>query len=65
MTIQEFNKVNPVEGMTFKLYDGREKKLLKVHVDKEIDSVIIFSWFFTATLSDIEKFIPPGDLATA
>lgn len=62
MSINEFNKVVPVAGMVFRTYDGTDHELIKISVDKETNSVIIFSWFFTATLSDIEGFYPPIEL---
>lgn len=62
MTISEFNKVIPVAGMVFRTYDGTERELIKISVDKETNSVIIFSWFFTATLPEIEGFYPPKEL---
>lgn len=59
MTLSEIQKINPQPGWLFKTKDGKHRELTKLYIDKEGDSVIIFGWFHTASIYDIEEFIPP------
>lgn len=60
MTLAEIQKINPQPGWMFKTKDGKHRELKKLYIDKDGDSVIIFGRFHTASISDIEEFIPPN-----